>query len=61
MGPFIGRKLMNDQEKLWAYEELVRQIIVHAEKLSDVHRAVRNFDSKHPDILRHKPYYMFIK
>lgn len=52
---------MNDQEKLWAYEELVRQIIVHADSFGDVNRAIRNFDNKHPEILRYKPYYMFVK
>lgn len=52
---------MNDLEKLSAYQELVRQIIVHAEKMSDVERAIRNFDKKYPEILQQKPYYMFVK
>jgi len=51
---------MTESEKLAAYEELIRRILVHADSYGDVHWQIKLWNDQYPDILKNKPYYNFV-
>lgn len=53
--------VMTEAEKLAAYEELLRRILVHADSFGDVHWQIKLWNDQYPEILANKPYYCFVK
>jgi hypothetical protein len=57
----IREIVMTESEKLAAYEELLRRILVHADSYGDVHWQIKLWNDQNPDILKDKPYYCFVR
>lgn len=49
---------MTTEEKLAAYVEMVRRIVVHADSFGDVHNTISQALQKHPELKDDAPWFV---